>query len=203
LLTTASLLSGGLYYLGRSIFVSVQLTGVGYTSHFIFELDQILNSLVRWGGWMLRDYTWLAPLGVIVIVFCLASRRWPASGMWWFGVVWMAAWLGLYLPWYFAVEYYLLPFAAGAAVLAGVLFIETASLLKHASLAWRTSGAAALGLSGLLLLGSLANNAASASVQLAQDAANAGVLAYVAENASWQRSDRISRRQMSMLNKCS
>jgi hypothetical protein len=183
LIAMASLLGGMLYYLARTIYVSAHLTEVGYTSNFDFTVSQILNGLVRWGGWIMRDYLWLIPLLLVGAAFLLINRRWPASWLWWFAMVWMTAWLGLYLPWYFVVEYYLLPFAAGAAILAGVLIIETTNMLKNTSPGWRLSGAAALGLSAVLFAGTLANNAASASLQLAQDDANAGALRYVAENA--------------------
>lgn len=183
LIAMASLLGGMLYYLGRTIYVSAHLTEVGYTSNFDFTVGQIINGLVRWGGWIMRDYLWLVPLLLVGAAFLLINRRWPASWLWWFAMVWMAAWLGLYLPWYFVVEYYLLPFAAGAAILAGVLIVETMNMLKNVSPGWRVSAAAALGLSAVLFVGTLANNAASASLQLAQDDANAGALRYVAENA--------------------
>lgn len=179
----ASLAGGGLFFTWRSVFLTAGLTGVGYTARFGLETGQIVNGVVRWGGWLLRDDLWLVPLGLAALIACAVLRRWRACGLGWFAGVWMAAWLGLYLPWDFVVGYYLLPFAAGAAVLAGVLFDETWRLLAHPNRAWRAAALAALVVAGVLLLGSLANNAASASVQLAQDSANAAMLRYVAENA--------------------
>jgi hypothetical protein len=138
----SSLASGLIFYLGRTLLVSMKIFGVGQSSEFNFELSQILNSLVRWGGWILRDYIWLLPLLVMVLVGCLIKRRWPHSGLWWPAGVWMAFWLGLYLPWHFALEYYLLPFAAGTAILAGVLLVEILDFVKGPGRIWKGLGSA-------------------------------------------------------------
>jgi dimeric dUTPase (all-alpha-NTP-PPase superfamily) len=169
--------------LARYIFFSSKIIGGGQSSSFSFEGSQILNGLVRWGGWLLRDFTWLVPMGLAVLVWCLVKRRSPRSRLWLFAGVWMAAWLGLYIPWYFGAEYYLLPFAAGAAVLSGVLLVELLEIMREPGKTWKVTGYFTLGLTSLLLLATLANSAADASVQLAQDAANTRVMEYVAENA--------------------
>jgi hypothetical protein len=179
----ASLAGGGLFFIWRSVFLTAKLAGVGYTARFVLEAGQLFNGLVRWGGWLLRDDLWLVPLGLLILAACAAQRRWLACGLGWFAGIWMAAWLAIFLPWDFVVGYYLLPFAAGAAVLAGLLFDETWRLLVHPHRTWRAAAAVALVVAGVLLLGSLANNAATASIQLAQDTANAAMLRYVAENA--------------------
>jgi len=178
-----SLVSGLVFYLGRTLMLSTKILGVGQSSEFSFAPSQILNSIVRWGGWMLRDYLWLLPLGIMVLVVCLLQRRWPRSGLWWLAGVWMVFWLGLYLPWHFALEYYLLPFAAGTAVLTGAMLVEIIDLLKQAGRIWRWMSIATLTLTSLLLLATQANSFTDASIQLAQDAANSRVLEYVVENA--------------------
>ncbi len=179
----SSLAGGGLFYLGRTIMLSSRILGVGQSSQFSFALGQLLNSVVRWGGWMLRDFIWLLPMGLIVIVVCLARKRWPRSGLWWLALVWMTFWLGLYLPWHLAVGYYLLPFTVGAAVLSGSLIAEILEFIQQPGRWVQGLSAAALGLSGLLLLLTQANSFTDASIQLAQDNANARVLEYVALNA--------------------
>ncbi len=95
----------------------------------------------------------------------------------------MAFWIGMYIPWHFAVEYYLLPFAAGTAVLSGVLLAEIWESVTTSDRIWKGLGIASLVLSGLLLLAAQANSFTDASIQLAQDSANARVLEYVAKNA--------------------
>ena len=179
----SSLVSGAIFYLGRTIMLSSKILGVGQSSEFSFAPSQILNSLVRWGGWMLRDYSWLLPMGITMLVVCLIQCRWPRSGLWWLAGVWMVFWLGLYLPWHFALEYYLLPFAAGTAVLAGVMLVEIIDLLKQPGRIWRWISFAALAITALLLLATQANSFTDASIQLTQDAANSHVLDYVGKNA--------------------
>jgi hypothetical protein len=179
-----SLVSGLVFYLGRTIMLSSKILGVGLSSEFYFTPSQILNSMVRWGGWMLRDYLWIFPMVLIVLVWCLIQHRWPRSGLWWLAGVWMALWLGLFLPWHFALEYYLLPFAAGSAVLAGCLLVDIIDLLKQPGRIWKVMSIAALALTALLLLATQANSFTDASIQLAQDAANTSMLEYVAKNAT-------------------
>jgi hypothetical protein len=179
----SSLVSGLVFYLGRSLLVSLKIFGVGQSSEFSFGLSQILTSIVRWGGWILRDYLWLFPLLVMVLVWCLIKRRLPGSGVWWPAGVWMAFWLGLYLPWHYALEYYLLPFAAGSAILSGALLIEILDFLKQPGRIWKGLGIASLALTSLLLLVTQANSYSDATIQLAQDAANNSMLEYIANNA--------------------
>lgn len=177
-----SLLSGGVLYLVRSIIISPKIIGVGYSS-FILNRDQILNGLVRWGGWLLRDFTWLLPMAAIVLVGSIFKHRLPRSGMWSYAGVWMVFWLGLLIPWYYAVGYYLLPFTAGAAILAGVLFNEICAMIKEDRQLWKVTGILTLVLVLLLLISTQANSISDASVQLAQDAANTSVMEYVVNNA--------------------
>ena len=178
----SSLVGGGLFYIGRTFMLSSRILGVGQSSQFSFTPSQLLNSAVRWGGWMLRDYIWLLPVGLIVIVVCLARKHWPRSGLWWLALVWMAFWLGLYFPWHLAVGYYLLPFTVGAAVLSGSLIAEILEFLKGPGRWVQGFSAAALGLTGLLLLLTQANSFTDASIQLAQDNANTQVMEYIALN---------------------
>jgi hypothetical protein len=183
-LMACSLVSSLVFYLGRTLLLSSsKILGVGQSSEFYFDRNNILNGIVRWGGWILRDFIWLLPMALIVLVWCLINRRWPRSALWWLAGVWMAFWLGMYIPWHFAVEYYLLPFAAGTAILSGGLLVELTDMVKHPSRLWRWVGIGTLSLTALLLLLTQANSLTDASIQLAQDKANTSVLEYIAQNA--------------------
>jgi hypothetical protein len=183
-LMLCSLVSSLIFYIGRTVLLaSSKILGVGQSSGFYFDRTNILNSLVRWGGWILRDYIWLLPIILIVLVWCLIKRRWPRSGLWWLAGVWMAFWLGMYIPWHFANEYYLLPFAAGTAVLSGGLLIEIMEMLRLPGRLWKWVGICTLSLTALLLLVTQANSYTDASIQLAQDAANTSVLEYFVDHA--------------------
>jgi hypothetical protein len=183
LVALSSLVGSAVFYGIRTLMLSSRILGVGQSSQFSFTLSQLENGLVRWGGWMLRDDIWLLPLAFLVLVICLVRRRWPASGLWWPALLWMAFWLGLYLPWHLAVGYYLLPFAAGAAVFSGALLAEILDFFRHPSRFMRLFNLGFLALFALLFLLTQANSYTDAAIQLSQDLANARVVEYVARNA--------------------
>lgn len=184
LLVFSSLVSGLIFYLGRTIFLATsKILGVGQSFGFSFDRANIINGLVRWGGWLLRDFIWLLPLALSVVVWCVIKKRLPRSGLWWLAGIWMVFWLGMYIPWRFAVEYYLLPFAAGTAVLSGVFLDEILEFITQPNRLWKGLGIASLVLTTMLLLASQANSFTDGTIQLAQDSANTRVLEYVAENA--------------------
>ncbi len=182
-LAFTSLVAGILFYAGRTLMLSSRILGVGQSNQFSFTSSQLVNGIVRWGGWILRDYFWLFPLALFVLVICLVRRRWPSSGLWWISLIWMAFWLGFYLFWKIVVGYYLFPFAAGAAVLAGVLLATLIEVIKQPGRLARAFSLLALALTGILLLLTQANSFTDASIQLAQDISNKQVMDYVAANA--------------------
>jgi hypothetical protein len=87
-------------------------------------------------------------------------------------VVWMIGWVVIYLPWVFTVEYYLLPFTLGAAVLAAILADRCLSHLSHSGsigrVAFAAFGCAAL----LLFMISTLGTFSSARQQLMVDRVN-------------------------------
>jgi hypothetical protein len=96
-------------------------------------------------------------------------------------LVWLAAWLVFYLPWLFVADYYLLPFAAGTAVLAASCVEELLSALRGRG-ARRAAAGTALGIAALLFPAALANGLTMARLQLLVDSAYAEGLAYLAAN---------------------
>jgi hypothetical protein len=93
----------------------------------------------------------------------------------------MAAWVALYVPWRFQVEYYLLPFALGGAVLAALAVAEALRLSAGSGRALRILSVIGLVISGFLFATTIANNASNAGIQLAVDSANEEALTYVAD----------------------
>jgi hypothetical protein len=93
----------------------------------------------------------------------------------------MAGWLAVYLPWPATFAYYLLPFAFGAAVLAGTVVGDLWGWRgpEH-SVARRRLAWSVLVASGLLWLPAVVNAAADARVQLAVDRANADLVDFLA-----------------------
>jgi hypothetical protein len=88
----------------------------------------------------------------------------------------MGGWTAIFLPWPFIAEYYLLPTAAGAAVVAAAavdaIWENRGSLNRWV----RGAAVALLSLAAIGLLTTVPNNLTSARIQLAVDSANAEVL---------------------------
>jgi hypothetical protein len=168
----AALVAGAAFLVLRSRFSTIGLPEDAYAGNYLLGAERLLTSAVRWSGWLVRDFAYLAPLVLAAAVLpearraALGDRRVLAS------VVWMIGWVVIYLPWVFTVEYYLLPFAIGAAVLAATLidlslnhFSESGGLVRVATTAF---GAAAAFLFTISALGM----ASSARQQLMVDRVN-------------------------------
>ncbi len=175
----ASLLSTTLILLGRAAFVPAGFGPQGYTTRYLIQLEQIRASLIRWSGWLIRDFVYLAPLGIAVMLLALRSRRLPQAMLLGNASVWAIGWVAVFLPWYFMTEYYMLPFALGLAVVTGSLGMSLWKEFRQ----WLPLRFGALILSAVLFLATLLNNRTSAGIQLAVDAANEQMLVYLAREA--------------------
>lgn len=151
-----------------------------HTSGYQFSASGFIASAIRIAGWLLRDFPYLIPLGLVLLVLYLRARipRWPLLLE---GLLWVGAWTAVFLPWPFIDEYYLLPTAAGAAIVAGAA-VDAAWASRRSLGPWSRGGVfalLALGLAGLLT--TFPNNLTSARIQLAVDGANGEALRRVAE----------------------
>jgi hypothetical protein len=178
----ANILAVLAFYISRAWVISLQINTGTYTQRYAFDLGQISQSLLRWGGWLVRDFIWVIPL-LIVALFLIVSRRKFYSVLLLESFLWMGAWMGIYMPWNFMAEYYMLPFAMGLAVFTPALVIEIIPALSERGWKRRLS-LAALGLSLLLLIGSSFNTLTNARVQLTVDDANSRMMTYLVRNAA-------------------
>ena len=177
-----ALLGGGLFLVLRSLFVPVGLTGGSYTGNYQLTIGALAASVLRWTGWLLRDYNYLLPVLGVALAWSIAKKRFRLSLDDLDLLVWIGAWMVIFLPWAYTAEYYMLPFAVGI-VLFGSRLVERLFVdLSQSSRGWRLLTIGAYILSGLLLLFTLPNNISNGRVQLAMDAANASMLSYLAEN---------------------
>jgi hypothetical protein len=133
-----------------------------------YALDSVGAALFRIAAWLLRDFAWLLPV-LALGVLGAGGRRRPIV----YACIWMVGWVLVYLPWPATFEYYLLPFALGAALLAGTVLAHAWALRSR--LAWSL-----LWTSALLWCVTLVNASADARVQLAVDRANADLVDFVA-----------------------
>jgi len=175
----SALISAVVYYVLRIYFVTWQMNIGSYTSRYGLGLDQLVASGIRWAGWLVRDYVYLLPLIIAGVLVWIIQRKIAHGQIMFDSTIWMGAWIALYLPWYFMAEYYMMPFAIGAAVFGGVLADNVFQFAQREKRSWRWAAIAALGLSALLFLFSQFNDISNGRIQIAVDSANVDLLAFL------------------------
>jgi hypothetical protein len=175
--------SAATYLIIRSVVVRSAFSTKGYTSLYEFTTSQILAALIRWTGWLIRDFLYVVPLLLAVGIFWIASRKLPKSVLIFNATIWIISWIVVYLPWYFMTEYYMLPATLGVVFLSGAMVTMLRSTLREGDV-WKqlTSGGAVL-VFLILFFPTLLNNYTSARIQIVQDQINTHMLSYLAGNA--------------------
>src|SRR5262245_2567842 len=150
-----------------------------YTRAYTFDVATTGPALFRIAAWLVRDFVFLAPLVVAAIIgFRAARSEWRRAIL--YAGAWMGGWLAVLAPWPATFEYYLLPFAFGAALFAGLvagaLWTARPSRVPPARrwLAW-----SALAATALLWVPGIVNAATDGRVQLAVDRANAELVTFL------------------------
>ena len=151
-----------------------------YTRAYALHPGAVGAALFRISAWLVRDFLFLLPLLTVAVASLVGGRhalRRPIL----YACVWMAGWLAVYLPWPATFEYYLLPFAFGAAVLAGTVVGDAwASRSRQHSVTRRRVAWSVLVASASLWFVAIVNASADARVQLAVDRANADLVDFLA-----------------------
>jgi hypothetical protein len=163
----------------RAHYAPLGLAEGSYTRAYTPEWRVVGPALFRIAAWLLRDFAFLLPVLVVLAAAPWGgpARRRPA----WYGGVWMAGWLAIFLPWPATFEYYLLPFAFGAAALAGLVVGDAwAARRRPRSACARWLAWSALASFGLLWALTAVNAVADAKVQLTVDRANAALVDFLA-----------------------
>jgi hypothetical protein len=164
----------------RAHYAPLGLAEGTYTRAYAFDARVVAPALFRLAAWLLRDFAFLLPL----LAFSAVWRRagWARGGRAIrYACVWMAGWLAVFLPWPATFQYYLLPFALGAAVAAGLAVGDgwEARDRPH-RLGARWLAGSVLVVTGALWLASVLNAVADARVQLTVDRANADLVDFLA-----------------------
>jgi hypothetical protein len=157
----AALLAGGAFLILRSRFSTIGLPEDAYAGNYLLGADRLLTSALRWSGWLVRDFAYLAPLVLTAAIVPQARRAALGDRRVLACIVWMIGWVAIYLPWVFTVEYYLLPFALGAAVVAAALtdlslnhFSQSGGLVRVATAALGATAASLFTISALGMVSS-------------------------------------------------
>jgi len=151
-----------------------------YTRAYTLHPGAVGDALFRISAWLVRDFAFLLPLLAVAGLSLVGGRpAWRRPVL--FAGVWMAGWLAVYLPWPATFEYYLLPFAFGAAALAGTVVGESwTSRSRQHSATRRRVAWSVLVAGGSLWLVAIVNAVADARVQLTVDRANADLVDFLA-----------------------
>ena len=164
------------YFFLRELFIDVTLSEGTYSNNVDVSLAALRDSALRWSGWLIRDFVWMIPL--LVLPFMALRRHALHQARLLVGaLIWILVWIGLYLPWEFAVEYYMLPLTLGVSATAATIFSNAAQ--RGWSKAERVTQWIAVGLAVLLWLTTVTNNLSNARQQLTVDGANARMLRYL------------------------
>ena len=171
----------------RSYYAPLGLAEGTYTRAYALHPAAVGAALFRISAWLVRDFAFLLPLLAVAVPSLLGGRpAWRRPLL--YACVWMAGWLAVYLPWPATFEYYLLPFAFGAAALGGTVVGDAwASRSRRHSATRRRVAWSVLVASGLLWLVAIVNAVADARVQLTVDRSNADLVDFLAALPSRSR----------------
>lgn len=173
-----ALVSVSAFLLSRAFVLPATITG-SYAANFDVSIDRIVASMHRWGVWLLHDYLHVLLLAVFVLPFLRGASR-TQKQLLAAAAIWMAGWVAIYLPWHSQLQYYLLPFAIGAAVFcASALGVLLSVARTVTSAPGRIVRYVALPALCIVLACNFLNNRTQAIVQLIQDRSNAALITYL------------------------
>jgi hypothetical protein len=178
----ASVFAGVIFLLLRGFSQGGWLTLHGYSGHYQLDLNFILFMLNYWIAYFLRDFLGLF-LCLLLLVVSLSRRIKAAERELLFAsVIWMGAWVAIFLPWEAFNEYYLLPFCVGYAVFCGVVLGIALQPPERLSLPRRMVSYASLVILALFLITTLFNNYSNGRTQLTMDRQDNALFNYVIQN---------------------
>lgn len=169
-----------LYFLLRGIYIPYQLFEQGQASDFVFSIARLKSNVLEWRNLLNRDYLYILFLGILPFIYSVRTRFKDTRVYFEIGL-WLTLWLAIYLPWRYVLEYYLLPFSVGAAILGALLIEQNHSIISESTSKTRWLGGFVFGFGLFLMLLTLPNNITNARLQLTVDRVNQQVLNKVVE----------------------
>jgi hypothetical protein len=143
------------------------------------DIIRILTSMKQWERWIRRDFFYIAPLLFIPLLDFIRVRRNEQRNSIFASLVWMISWVFIFLPWIYQVEYYLLPFAVGSSIFAGILLHQTVWIAKRSGKLTRLFTTICITAAAFLFIATLPNNLTNARLQLTVDEKNAAMLSFI------------------------
>jgi hypothetical protein len=175
----ASLLAAAGFFTLRALSGAPSLSQGGYSRLYRLDMVSNLGALVDALVLVSRDLAYVAPLAVLAVVLRMTRPR-PQRPLLLDAAVWMGGWVAVFLPWTWVLEYYLLPFAFGAAAFCGVVAGEAVQALRDERRKMvRAAVAGCVGAFLILFPLCTANVAALGAMQLAVDAANYQLVRFI------------------------
>jgi hypothetical protein len=175
----ASLLAAAGFFALRAFSGAPSISQRDYSGLYRVEVVAVLGSLIDALALLSRDFAYVAPLAILAVVIWFTRPR-PQRPLLLDAMVWMCGWVAVYLPWSWVLEYYLLPFAFGAAAFCGVVAGEAIQALRDERRRMvRAIVAACVGAFLILFPLCTANVAALGAMQLAVDAANYQLVRFI------------------------
>jgi hypothetical protein len=183
ILLLGSLGAGFVYLIWRSYYFSKVISAGSYVgTHTDLGISSLMDSLINWEPWLRRDFSYSVVLVFALLLSLVLIRRKLAHvDIYWGASIWMVGWLGVFLPWVIKIEYYLLPFALGCAVLSAHILVDLFITIKRGSTWTRIVLYACIGLAVLLFINSLLLILNNARYQLLMDNINSRMMKYLAE----------------------
>jgi len=163
----------------RAWAVGLRLTDGWYTARYRVASETLIRGLTYWAGLLPWDFAYMLPLAVFVVLTPGATRRRPL-GLVSEAIAWMIGWLVVYLPWGWAVDYYLLPFTLGCAIVGAVVLGDVVDAARTGRGPLRSAAIVTLAVVAALWVLTLRTPVTNASAQLVVDAANADVMKVLA-----------------------
>ena len=114
----AALVSLIVYLALRFYFVPINPLAGSYSSSYQLNVEAISAQLLRWLGRFLRDFLFLLPL--LLTLLNRKVRQRVNKRLLLDGLVWMAGWMAVFLPWNALESFHTLPFAVGLAMVAAL-----------------------------------------------------------------------------------
>jgi hypothetical protein len=170
-----------IYLIIASIFMQHNLLTTR-SSNFNFTPAWLYSQIRLAGDWMLRDYLFLVPMGMVALIALFRKANRDKLFLLLEFLVWMGLWIGVYIPWIYIPEYYLLPAALITALICA-LFVSVDLELATWNSPIRYLALVGLVLSGILFVATLPSQVSNGRLQLAIDRANNDMLTYVVKHA--------------------